>query len=106
MSYTPSPPPIVAVATDNPAMRERVARYGRDLERLASLKAAVDWDRSQNSYRRGGLFSSAPAPIPTELREIEVLRLARDLEREHAEIASLVRMWDRLGGPPSSPKET
>ena len=106
MSYTPSPPPIVAFATDNPAMRERVARYGRDLDRLAALKSAVAFDRSQNSYRRGGLFSGPPAPIPTEAREIEVLRLTRELELEHAAIAGLVPVWDRLGGAPSTPEAT
>jgi len=106
MTYIPSPPLIVAVATDSPAMRWRVRRYGRDLELLAALKDAVQHDRSQNSYRRGGLFSPAPAPIQTEAREIEILRLTRELELEHAESAGLVPVWDRLGGPPSKPEGT
>jgi hypothetical protein len=90
--------PIVVFSSTDPAMVERVNQYARDLARLEALRLAVESDRSRNLYRRGGLFSPAPAPIPTESREIEIMRAARELELERAKIAGLIPVSDHLGG--------
>jgi len=60
-------------------------------------------DRLSNRYRHGGLFSGPPPPIATERREIEALRLARELESEYAQIAKACPIASSLDAPMSVP---
>ncbi len=97
---------IVAASTMDPELRERIDRYNRDCDRLGRLEDRVESDRISNRYRTGGWFSAPPPPIETSSRELEALRLARELELERAAIGGLCPIWDRLGGEPSRPKGT